>query len=429
MSVLSKSGLYIQEIADKDFLVKGFQEVAKNPYHKDNNPKGIINLGTAENKLMYDVLSKKLAEPDLHIWRKDMLMYSNIAGYYEFRETIAEFLTKRTNAVTPLDPNKMAVMNGCGSVIETIAFAVSDAGDVWLTPAPYYGGLLTDSCLRAKVDIFPVHLYSKIEENETQQYELTPEKLEKCLKDARSKDLNVRGLFLMNPQNPLGIIYSKEVISACLKFCNKHSLHIIFDEIYLTGGFVEDVQTTSILQFKPEDIPDPERTHFIWGFSKDFAMSGMRVGLYYGFSDVVRKQILSQCRFTQIPGFIQIMLSKMLKDEDWVDNVYYPTNQKRLKEGYEIVTRELKSIGVPYLEACSGLYVYCDFRKFLKENTIEMEEDLWMKFIAAGVYICPSQAFFSDEFGWFRVIFADEKVKLELSMERIKKVCSELQRG
>ncbi|XP_033107087.1 1-aminocyclopropane-1-carboxylate synthase-like protein 1 [Anneissia japonica] len=320
----------------------------------------------------------------------------------------------------------MVVMNGCGSVIETIAFAICDAGDAFMTPSPYYGGIMQDSILRAKVNIHPVHLHSEIKENETKPYQLTVEKLEKSLEEAKAKGINICGLFLVNPHNPLGEIYSTELIKDCLQFCHKHSIHIIFDEIYLTSVFKEGVQPTSILQFKPEDIPDPERTHLIWGFSKDFAMSGMRAGMYYGFSDVVRQQVMNQCRFTEIPGFIQTMLSKMLKDKDWLDDVYYANNRKRLRESYELVTRELTSIGVPYLEASSSLYLYADFRKFLKEPTFAVEKDLWHKFLDAGTYISPSQAFYSDDPGWFRIVFADKIAKLELAMERIKKVCKEI---
>ncbi|XP_033107085.1 1-aminocyclopropane-1-carboxylate synthase-like protein 1 isoform X1 [Anneissia japonica] len=315
MPVLSKTGLHIKATMDEDLLGEGFEKVNRNLYNKHTNPMGIINLGTAENKLMFDVLSKKFSEPELNVWKEEMLMYCDFASIYELRESIAEFLTAKSNAVTPLDPNKMVVMNGCGSVIETIAFAICDAGDAFMTPSPYYGGIMQDSILRAKVNIHPVHLHSEIKENETKPYQLTVEKLEKSLEEAKAKGINICGLFLVNPHNPLGEIYSTELIKDCLQFCHKHSIHIIFDEIYLTSVFKEGVQPTSILQFKPEDIPDPERTHLIWGFSKDFAMSGMRVGIYYGFSDVVRQQIVNQCCFTGIPGFIQVMLSKMLKDK------------------------------------------------------------------------------------------------------------------
>ncbi|XP_033112752.1 1-aminocyclopropane-1-carboxylate synthase-like protein 1, partial [Anneissia japonica] len=264
-----------------------------------------------------------------------------------------------------------------------------------------------------------------IKENETKPYQLTVEKLEKSLEEAKAKGINICGLFLVNPHNPLGEIYSTELIKDCLQFCHKHSIHIIFDEIYLTSVFKEGVQPTSILQFKPEDIPDPERTHLIWGFSKDFAMSGMRAGMYYGFSDVVRQQVMNQCRFTEIPGFIQTMLSKMLKDKDWLDDVYYATNRKRLRESYELVSRELTSIGVPYLEASSSLYLYADFRKFLNEPTFAMEKEMWYKFLDAGIYISPSQAFYSDDPGWFRIVFSVTKDILEIGMERIKQVCKD----
>ncbi|GMY20906.1 1-aminocyclopropane-1-carboxylate synthase 3 [Fagus crenata] len=40
----------------------GWQEYEKNPYHEKENPKGIIQMGLAENQLSFDLLESWLAE-------------------------------------------------------------------------------------------------------------------------------------------------------------------------------------------------------------------------------------------------------------------------------------------------------------------------------------------------------------------------------
>ncbi|XP_071955948.1 1-aminocyclopropane-1-carboxylate synthase-like protein 1 [Antedon mediterranea] len=426
MSVLSERGKHINTVVSEDLILKGSIKTRENSYHHEKNPTGCINLGPAQNKLMCDVLTKRLSQPDLMVWRDDLFHYYPDAGLLEFRQAIAEFLTDKANAAMPVDPDKVVVINGCGTVLESVAFGLCNSGDAFITPTPYYGGAWQDFMRRANVNIHPIHLYSNKSENETRSFQLTIDKLEKGLEKANKKGLTIRGLFLMNPHNPLGEIYSREMIKDCLQFCHKHSLHIIFDEIYLTGGFVEGVQTTSILQFKPEDIPDPERTHFIWGFSKDFAMSGFRVGLYYGFGSEVKTVIQNQCRFTRFSANMHVVLANMLKDKDWIDNVYMATNQKRLRECYQFVSSKLTLAGIPFLETTCGLFLYADFRKFLKNQSFNSEIDLWNKLLDAGVHLSPSKAFRSDEPGWFRIVFSVPIDQLKIGMERISQVCKEI---
>ena len=45
----------------------------------------------------------------------------------------------------------------------------------------------------------------------------------------------------------------------------RHKLHVVLDEIYALSVF-EGSFTSSV--FALDDIPDPQRTHWIWGFSK-----------------------------------------------------------------------------------------------------------------------------------------------------------------
>ena len=57
-----------------------------------------------------------------------------------------------------------------------------------------------------------------------------------------------------------------------MKFAKERELHVIIDEIYFLSIF-EEGDFESCLSYT-EEWPDPLRTHFVWGFSKDFSMSG-----------------------------------------------------------------------------------------------------------------------------------------------------------
>ncbi|CAH1254121.1 ACCS [Branchiostoma lanceolatum] len=76
---------------------------------------GIVDFGVSENKLMFDVFEKKLAEPKIQKLAPHMLFYDVMAGNMRFRGALAEFLTERLNAAKPLDPK-----NSCAVVCTAI---------------------------------------------------------------------------------------------------------------------------------------------------------------------------------------------------------------------------------------------------------------------------------------------------------------------
>ena len=48
---------------------------------------------------------------------------------------------------------------------------------------------------------------------------------------------------------------------------------------------------------------------------------------------------------------------------EWLDNIYIPTNQRRLQECYKIVSESLRGMRIPYVESESGFFVWVDFRR------------------------------------------------------------------
>ncbi|XP_010154756.1 PREDICTED: 1-aminocyclopropane-1-carboxylate synthase-like protein 1, partial [Eurypyga helias] len=196
-----------------------------------------------------------------------------------------------------------------------------------------------------------------------------------------------------------------------------YELHVIMDEIYMLSVY-DDTTFTSVLSL--DRLPDPERTHFMWGFSKDFAMSGIRVGVLYTRNHEIRKAVHQLAIFHSCPGPVQYVLSQLLRDRDWLDNVFFPTNKKRLKEAQNILVDGLADLGIPVLKSSGGLYVWADFRKFLKSQTFEAELELWQKLLDKKLLISPGKAFYCYEPGWFRLVFSNSVDKIYLSIQRLE---------
>ena len=61
-------------------------------------------------------------------------------------------------------------------------------------------------------------------------------------------------------------------------------------------------------------LPDPERTHMMWGFSKDFGLAGFRMGFIHSYSSDVLACIDGGCIFTCVPAHMQNVAAGLLQD-------------------------------------------------------------------------------------------------------------------
>ncbi|XP_023362106.1 1-aminocyclopropane-1-carboxylate synthase-like protein 1 [Sarcophilus harrisii] len=389
-------------------------------YDEDKNPNGIINFGISENKLCFDLLSKRLSQSDMHHIEPSLLQYQDWRGHMFLREEMARFLTYYCKSPNPLKPENVILFNGCGSVFSALATVLCDSGEALMIPTPFYGGIVNNTYLYGNVQLVYAHLDSKITETNTRPFQLTVEKLEMALQRARSEGVHIKGLILINPQNPLGDVYSQGELLEYLEFAKRHELHIILDEIYMLSVFDESATFHSVLSM--DRLPDPQRTHVMWGTSKDFGISGIRLGALYTENRDVAAAVANLCYFHGISGIIQYQIAQLLRDHDWINQVYLPTNQSRLKAAHTYITDELKTLGIPFLNRNSGLYVWIDLRRYLHTGTFEEELLLFRRFLGNKVLLHCGKSFLCFEPGWFRLVFTDKIHRLQLGMQRFRQV-------
>ncbi|NWW54077.1 1A1L1 protein, partial [Pedionomus torquatus] len=418
---------------------EGYKAYHADKYDEDKNPNGIINFGTSENKLCFDLMSKRLTQTDMNVVEPSLLQYPDWKGHMFLREEVARFLTYYCKAPAPLKAENVIVLNGCGSLFSALATVLCDPGEAVLIATPFYGDITQSVFLYGNVKLVYAYLDSKITGTSTRPFQLTVEKLEKALQDARAEGVTVRALILLNPQNPLGDIYSLSELWDYLEFAKRHELHVIVDEIYMLSVFDESATFHSVLGM--DRLPDPQRTHVMWGISKDFAVSGIRFGTLYTENQDVANAVASLCYFHGVCGPVQYKVAQLLKDRGelvalyWINQVYLRANHARLKAAHTYVTDELKTLGVPFLNRNAGFFVWIDFRKYLKTGTFEEEMLLWKRFLDNKVLLSCGKAFECSEPGWFRIIFADKTNRLQLGnvcppsttagMQRIRKVLEE----
>ncbi|XP_072172368.1 1-aminocyclopropane-1-carboxylate synthase-like protein 1 [Diadema setosum] len=407
----------------KTILVDLLVRAGQNPFHLTDNPKGIINFSTAQNTSLSPVIIEKLNQPGFMKWDEWMLPYTEKPCLWRLREAVAGFLTEQTGAKQPLDPKMVLIVNGVTALISLAAFVLCDDGDTILTPSPMYGAIPRDLSFVSNVHTYPVHLSSKAGRDGSEPFELTVDLLEETLREAQEKGHKVKALFLVNPNNPLGIVYTKEQVLTYMEFCKRHELHCVIDEIYLCCIYDQSVPNSSALGFDPEEIPDIQRTHVMWGFSKDFGMPGSPVAALYTWNNDVFRGVAGLADFHAVPSYNQEAAAKLLEDRDWLHNVCLQSNLDTLKEHAEITMATLDEMDVPYVKPSAGLFIWLDLRKFMSTPTPEEEMRLAEHFLDQGVVVPPGAGFFYDEHGWFRIVFAVPKYQLVEGLKRVKAAC------
>ncbi|CAG5123857.1 unnamed protein product, partial [Candidula unifasciata] len=328
-----------------------------------------------------------------------------------FRNSLKSFFEREFDSREPLDADNIVVVCGLTALLESLAFALIDQGDYIMTSSPYYYRIKNDLTERARVNVLEVPLIAKPKTRRVKPYTLDVDILEEGFLEAEREGKRVKAVLLVNPNNPLGDVYTAQQLNHILEFAARYQLHVIVDEIYALSVFDPDVTFTSVLSLYH---PDPEKVHFIWGFSKDFGLSGYRCGALYTNNKPLVKYMVSLGLYQQTAPLVQQRLKHIIDDTDWLHQTYIPTLHERLRRQYRMCYDALVKCGVDVHHSSGGIFVWMDASKYLPEQTFAAEEWLFDQFMKENVFILPGKACYSTKPGCFRIVFAlEENVCLE----------------
>ena len=216
---------------------------------------------------MTDVISFALGEPDFtapqHVidatvasLQRGETHYTPNAGIPALRQAVSDLYKRRG-----LDYTSKEVLIGAGaiSLLNLACTAMLDIGDEVLVPDPGWANYVG---LMMQVGAVPVPVRMK-EENGF-MYDVAD------LKAALTPKTKM--ILLNSPSNPTGGVASEENLRQVAEFAKENDLYILADEIYRELLW-DDEPYTSIASFPGMK----ERTVIVDGFSKTYAMTGMRL--------------------------------------------------------------------------------------------------------------------------------------------------------
>ena len=215
---------------------------------------GAISLGVGEPDFITPWRVRSAAITSL---QRGYTQYTGNRGIPTLLELISRYLSERFGL--EYDPKHILITVGGSEAIDLALRACVERGDEILIPDPAY---VSYAPLVQMSDGTPVH----VECYEKDDFVLKAENLEKVITP------KTKAIILTYPNNPTGGIMTEEDLKKIADVIIKHDLLVITDEIYaeLTYGR-KHASIASLPQMK-------ERTVYISGFSKAFAMTGWRMG-------------------------------------------------------------------------------------------------------------------------------------------------------
>ncbi|CAL5442885.1 unnamed protein product [Camellia sinensis] len=399
----------------------GWKAYDENPYDASNNPSGVIQMGLAENQVSFDLLEEFLEKHSEEAsWGKkssgfrENALFQDYHGLQSFRKAMASFMEQIRGGRAKFNPDRVVLTAGATAANELLTFILADPGDALLVPTPYYPGFDRDLRWRTGVKIVPIHTDS------SNNFQVTPQALEDAYNSAQAMNINVRGVLITNPSNPLGAALDRSVLEEILDFITCKNIHLVSDEIYSGSVFCPDefISVAEILESR--GYKDSERVHIVYSLSKDLGLPGFRVGAIYSYNDKVVTTARRMSSFTLVSSQTQQLLASMLSNKEFTEN-YTKTNRQRLKKRYQMIIDGLRMAGIECLRGNAGLFCWMNLSPLLEKPTTESELKLWNEALREmKLNISPGSSCHCSEPGWFRVCFANmSEQTLEVALERI----------
>ena len=339
---------------------------------------------------------------DMQMNLHDCEGYSDSKGIFSARKAIMQYC--QLKKIPNVDVNDIYTGNGCSEMITLSLQAMLNHGDEILVPAPDYP-LWTASVSLAGGT--PVHYMCDEKSNwfpdlEDMERKITPK---------------TKGIVVINPNNPTGVLYPKEILEGIADIARRHDLVLFADEIYdrLVFDGKKHVALASV-------APDLFCIN-INGLSKSHRMAGFRCGWMClsgpkqnAKSYIQGVNLLSSMRLcSNVPA--QSIIQTALGGIQSADELLLPGG--RLFEQREVIYNELSAIdGISVVKPDAAFYIFpkIDTQKIHINNDEKFAMDLLKK---KYVLISHGTGFNMPEPGYFRIVYLPDKEILHEACVRI----------
>jgi aminotransferase len=354
---------------------------------------------------MKDVISLSIGEPDfvtpdrirqagIESIQRGETKYTSNSGTVELRRALSDHLTARYHV--QYDPEtELLVTVGVSEALLCAMLATIDPGDEVIVPEPCFVAYKPSVVFAGGT---PVAVATHVEEG----FQVTSQAIERAITP------RTKGILIGYPNNPTGAVMTRERLLDVARLADKHNLLVFSDEIYdrLVYG-VEHVCFSALPGMR-------ERTILLGGFSKDYAMTGWRVGYVAANPEItgaIRK--VHQYIIMSAPTMGQVAAREgLMHGEADVQEMVRSYDQRR-----QVVVAGFIQIGLPCFEPRGAFYAFPDIRR----TGLTSDEFCERLLNDEHVAVIPGSAFGECGEGFVRACYAASMTNIEEALTRIER--------
>ncbi len=358
---------------------------------------------------MKDVISLGIGEPDfttpkpildagIRSLQNGETHYTSNHGRLELRQGIADNL-KKLYGISYDPGNEIVATVGVSEALYLAFTAILNPGDEVIIPTPCFVSYQAEVILAGGV---PVEIPARLENNFT----IDPDDIRNAITP------RTKVIFIGYPSNPTGAVAPREVMLEIGKIAEQHDLIVVSDEIYdrLVYGFEH-------VCFPALDESLKRRTILLGGFSKDYAMTGWRIGYACGPADIISGMVrIHQYTIMSAPTTAQDAAIEALKSgEPYVQEMVTEYDRRR-----RLLVAGLNRLGLSTFEPKGAFYAFPNIRASGMDDETFAEKLLREERVA----VVPGNAFGPGGDGFARMCYATAYEQIEEALQRMERFMS-----
>ncbi len=358
---------------------------------------------------MEDVISLSIGEPDfvtpapileagIQSLRNGQTSYTDTSGTIELRKAIVAKLSCLYGC-PDYDPVREALITIGVSEGTQLAFdAILDPGDEVIIPQPCFVSFAAAVQLAGGTS---VPLATRVEDS----FQVRATDIEKAITP------RTKALFLSFPNNPTGAVLERERLEEIARLAEWYDLIVISDEIY--DQLVYDDHRHVMFATLPGMR---DRTIHLGGFSKDYAMTGWRIGYVLGPHDIVMAmRRVHQYQILSPPTMAQAAALCAMTDPVVEEHVAAMRASYDVRRRY--IVGALNDLGLSCFDPKGAFYCFPDIRVSGLDDC-EFAEKLLAE---EQVAVIPGSAFGAGGAGYVRCCYAVKLEDIEEAMYRLRR--------
>jgi aminotransferase len=352
--------------------------------------KDVISLGIGEPDFVTPAPILKAGQASL---TRGETGYTSNSGTVELRQAVARNLKKLYSV--DYDPEtELLITVGVSEALYLALTAILDPGDEVIVPQPCFVAYTAEVTFAGGT---PIPIGTKVQNN----FQVTVEDIERAITP------RTKALLIGYPNNPTGAVMSRENLEQIGQLAEKHDLLVISDEIYdrLVYGF-DHVCFAGLPRMHP-------RTILLGGFSKNYAMTGWRLGyaaapaeLLAAMRKVHQYTIMSAPTTAQAAG-----VEAINNGEQFVQDMVAEYDRRR-----KLLVSGLNTLGLDCFEPRGAFYAFPSVAQSGMDENHFAEALLQEEKVA----VVPGSAFGESGAGFVRMAYATAYEKIEEALNRME---------